>query len=102
MSYSISYFLMSNTIYPKSSNDEKQLKKQGYVLASKLKKGMQVEIGIDCQEGDDCDGVTKEVVTITKVTKLQSCGEVKIDFDGSQYHDEVPQLRETCFYKVQK
>ena len=100
MSYTISYFLQSNIVYPRQSNDATQLKKQGFVLASKLRKGMNVEIGVDRQEGDDSDGLKKQVVTISKVTKLK-CGEVKIEFDGSQYHDEVPQLSEHCFYKVQ-
>ena len=99
MSYTVSYFLNSNTIYPNSSNDEKQLKKKGYVLVSKLKKGMQIEIGIDRQEGDDCDGVTKELVTITKVTKLRD-GDVRIEFNGSEYCSEEPELGGNHFYKI--
>lgn len=100
MSHSVAYFLASKTNSKKLSESEiKLLKKQCYVLGSKLKKGMKVEVGIDAHE----DGNYNEVVTITKVNKVADYHDsVQIEFANCGHFDELPVLPLHYYYKVEK
>ena len=98
MSHSSAYFLSSKTNGNKLSESAvKELKKQGYVLGSAIKKGMSIEIGCCTPE----DGEYKEVVKVTKVKKVTDYHEsVQIEFDGSHGFDELPILPLHWMYKV--
>jgi hypothetical protein len=100
MSHSVAYFLGSKTNSKKLSESEiKLLKKQGYVLGSKLKKDMKVEIGINAHE----DGNYNKVVTITKVNKVVDYHDsVQIEFADCDYFNELPVLPLHYYYKVEK
>ena len=98
MSHSTAYFLRSKTNGNKLSESAvKELKEQGYVLGSAIKKGMDVEIGCCTQE----DGEYKKVVKVTKVKKVTDYHDsVQIEFDGCHHFDILPVLPLHWMYKV--
>ena len=108
MSHSTAYFLRSKTttayfLRSKTNSGKvlesavKELKKQGYVLGSAIKKGMDIEIGYCTPE----DGDRKKTVKVTKVKKVTDYHDsVQIEFDGCHHFDELPTLPLHWMYKV--